>query len=109
MVHIACPECGEDDDLTGAPVADTIEVTCGTCGRVWRRDMTPRCPACGGENVHAALRAIVERSRGTQLSIVGTDVIHLCGDCDPEVVAAYRRSRSPLMPDELPTVHPEDR
>lgn len=108
MADIVCPECGEDDDLTGSPKDDTIEVTCGRCGRAWLRDMTPRCPTCDGENVHAALKAIVERSRGTQLSIMSTEVIHLCADCDPEIVADYRQSKSPLMPDELPTVNPQD-
>ncbi|MEL7207680.1 MAG: hypothetical protein AAGK32_05535 [Actinomycetota bacterium] len=109
MADIVCPECGEDDDLAGTPVDDTIEITCGACTRVWRRDLTPRCERCGGENVHAALKAIVERSRGTQLSIMSTEVIHLCADCEPALVADYRASRSPLMPDDLPTVNPQDR
>jgi predicted RNA-binding Zn-ribbon protein involved in translation (DUF1610 family) len=108
MAEIVCPECGEDDDLSGTPKDDTIEITCAACGRVWERDMTPRCSTCGSENVHAALKANVERSRGTQLSIMSTEVVYLCGDCDPEIVADYRQSRSPLMPDELPTVNPQD-
>ena len=108
MPDIVCPECGEDDDLTGTPKDETIEITSGACGRVWDRDLTPRCAECGGHRMHAALRAIVERSRGTQLSIVSTEVVHLCADCDPEAVARYRRGRSPLMPDELPTVNPQD-
>jgi hypothetical protein len=108
VAEIVCPECGEDDDLAGTPKDETIEITCGACGRTWLRDMTPRCSKCDGENVYAALKAIVERSRGTQLSIVSTEVVQLCNDCDPELVADYRQSKSPLMPDELPTVNPQD-
>jgi len=108
MAEIVCPACGEDDDLAGTPRDETIEITCGACGRVWVRDMTPRCADCDGDNVHAALKAIVERSRGTQLSIMSTEVVYLCADCDPAAVADYRQSKSPLMPDELPTVSPQD-
>lgn len=49
--------------------------------------------------------AILERSRGTQLSVVGTRPVQLCSDCDAEKLAAYHRKRpNPLMPDELPTI-----
>jgi len=109
VADIECPECGEADDLAGHPAGDLIHITCGACDREWDRDPSPRCPTCGGDELHDALRAIVERSRGTQLSIVSTEVVHLCGSCDAEVLARYRRGRSPLMPAELPTVHPEDR
>jgi predicted RNA-binding Zn-ribbon protein involved in translation (DUF1610 family) len=108
MPDISCPACGEDDDLSGTPLDETIEITCGSCGRVWVRDLSPRCDRCGGDRMHGALRAIVERSRGTQLSIVSTEVVYLCADCDPEILARYRRGRSPLMPADLPTVNPED-
>lgn len=105
---LVCPACGEDDDLTGTRQDDeTILITCGACGTEWVRDPRPRCDRCGGDDVEAAVKAVVERSRGTQLSIVGTQVVHLCRDCDRDVLASYRVSRSPLMPDELPTVGPE--
>ena len=52
--------------------------------------------------------AIVERSRGTQLSVVGTRVIHLCPRCDADTLERYQRNLpNPLMPDELPTLGPE--
>jgi len=51
-----------------------------------------------------AVMAMVEKSRGTQLSVVGTRIIHLCTDCDSEALAKFHRNRpNPLMPDELPT------
>ncbi len=50
-----------------------------------------------------AVLAIVEKSRGTQLSVVGTRIVHLCTDCDAETLATFHRNRpNPLMPDELP-------
>lgn len=52
--------------------------------------------------------AIVERSRGTQLSILGTRQISLCSSCDAKVLAHYHEHRpSPLMPTDLPTVGEE--
>ncbi len=54
------------------------------------------------------VQAVVEKGRGTQLSVVGTRVIHLCATCDHAVVRRYFDNRpNPLMPDELPTVGPE--
>lgn len=105
MADLECPECGEDDALVGRPTGEgeVIEITCGQCDRRWERDPSPRCSRCGGDDLFAACKAVVERSRGSQLSIVATEVIHLCMACDAELVGRYRISRSPLMPDELPT------
>lgn len=53
------------------------------------------------------MQAIVEKSRGTQLSVVGTKIVHLCRACDEAVLERYNRNRpNPLMPSELPTVNP---
>jgi hypothetical protein len=49
--------------------------------------------------------AIVEKGRGTQLSVVGTRIVHLCSSCDADTLDRYHRNRpNPLMPDDLPTV-----
>ena len=43
------------------------------------------------------------KGRRTQLSIVGSRVIHLCEECDAATIAYYLRTRpNPLMPDQLP-------
>ena len=103
---IDCPGCGEDEDLTGDrrgdPGNEAITVTCGACGLVWDRDLTPRCPTCGSEDVRTALRSIVDKSRGTQLSIQSMQVVHLCRVCDAEQLAAWNQSNTPLAPTELP-------
>lgn len=100
----SCPRCGELDDLTGHRHESTITVTCGACGWSWDRDPTPKCRRCGGEDLQRVPLAIVEKGRGTQLSVVGTRTVHLCSICDADALDRYHRNRpNPLMPDELPT------
>lgn len=58
--------------------------------------------------MQSAPLAIVEKGRGTQLSVVGTRIVLLCSECDAEALDRYHRNRpNPLMPDELPTIDPE--
>lgn len=105
LMDIECPQCGEADDLAGARDGDIIQLTCGACNHEWPRDLTARCPQCGGEDLQTVPLAIVEKSRGTQLSIVGTRAIYLCSACDAEKLERYHRNRpNPLMPDVLPTI-----
>jgi predicted RNA-binding Zn-ribbon protein involved in translation (DUF1610 family) len=100
-IDIECPSCGETSDLKGAPSRDSIAVTCGI---TWDRSTEPRCSHCGGGNLQPAPLAIVEKSRGTQLSIVGIRTIHLCPACDAETIDRWHRGRPrPLFPDDLPT------
>ena len=103
MSDLVCPACGEADELDGRPDGDGITISCATCGTEWFRDPRPRCDRCDGNDLEPAIKAIVEKSRGSQLSIVATQVVHLCRECDAELLAGYRVSRSPLMPDQLPT------
>jgi endogenous inhibitor of DNA gyrase (YacG/DUF329 family) len=103
-IDIECPSCGETSDLKGAPSGDSIAVTCGTCGITWDRSTEPRCSHCGGGDLQPAPLAIVEKSRGTQLSIVGIRTIHLCPACNAETIDRWHRGRPrPLFPDDLPT------
>ena len=102
-MDIACPRCGESEDLSGTRRGETIALTCGRCAHEWPRDPTARCPKCGGDDLQTVPLAIVEKSRGTQLSVVGTRPISLCSQCDEAKLAGYHRNRpNPLMPDELP-------
>ncbi|MEN8234539.1 MAG: hypothetical protein ABFR89_06405 [Actinomycetota bacterium] len=108
-MSLSCPTCGETERLSGERDGDRIAVTCDHCGTVWHRDLTPRCTKCGSDDIQAVPLAIVEKGRGTQLSVVGTRTINLCSVCDAETLARYHRNRpNPLMPDELPTVAPGD-
>ncbi len=102
MADIACANCGEDENLDGERDGDTISITCASCGLVWDRDLTPICDTCGSDEVRKAYRAIVDKSRGTQLSIQSMRLVYLCPECEPELLADYLASKSPLPPDELP-------
>lgn len=108
-MDIRCPGCGEPDDLSGARHDAGISVTCGRCGTTWERSLTPRCDRCGGEDLQAVHLAILEKSRGTQLSVVGTRVVDLCESCDAAALARYYANLpNPLFPDEIPTFDTEE-
>jgi len=72
-----------------------------------------RCPDCGEEENLLGTRSadsisIVEKSRGTQLSVVGTRPVLLCSLCDAEELRHYHAHRpNPLMPKNLPTTGEE--
>lgn len=103
-LDITCPICGETEELAGRRIEDQIEITCGNCGQTWQRPTTPICAHCGGADLQAVPLAIVEKSRGTQLSVVGIRIIHLCTHCDADAIERWQRNRpNPLLPDELPT------
>ncbi len=103
MPDIECPACGEGEQLNGEPVQSGIRIICEVCDQTWVRDPSPTCKLCESGDVEGAIKAIVEKSRGSQLSIVATQVVYLCRSCDADLLASYRISRSPLMPDQLPT------
>lgn len=103
MIGTRCPVCGEDERLSGAADGDVIRLRCMACGHAWDRDPHPSCRSCGGRDMQAVPKAIVEKSRGTQLSVVGTRTVHLCSHCDRATLELYHRNRpNPLMPDQLP-------
>ena len=81
-LQIECPVCGEADDLIGNR---------------------------HGADLQAVPLAIVEKSRGTQLSMVGIRIIHLCEECDADDIRRWRDNRpNALLPREPPTVGPTD-
>jgi predicted RNA-binding Zn-ribbon protein involved in translation (DUF1610 family) len=106
---IECPMCGETDDLRGERVDEHIDITCGSCGQSWERSTSPVCPTCAGTDLQPVPLAIVEKSRGTQLSVVGIRIVHLCMTCDVEDIDRWQKYRpNPLLPKELPTVGETD-
>ena len=106
MLLVDCPQCGEEENLSGhisgEPVEEVIEVSCDSCGFSWVRDRTPTCPTCSSTDLRQAARSIVEKSRGTQLSIQSIEVIYLCPVCDVADLAAWNQSNTPLRPREMP-------
>ncbi|NND74950.1 MAG: hypothetical protein HKN44_08075 [Ilumatobacter sp.] len=100
-LDIVCPACSSDEHLTGRPVGDgTIELTCAACQVKWQRDPRPRCPACGGDDLYHKPQLILEKSRGTQMSIQGIHVEYGCHDCEP-VEVRVRGGQPTHLPDRL--------
>jgi hypothetical protein len=100
VVEIVCVDCGTDDHLRGTPRADgTIAVSCDGCGSTWVRDPRPTCPTCGGTDMEAAPRLLVEKSRGSQMSIQGVHREFLCRVCDADRISATRDGH---LPERLP-------
>ena len=103
-MDIACPSCGESESLRGSRLDDSIALTCERCGHKWLRDLKPVCSQCGGSDMQQVPLAILEKGRGTQLSVVGTRPISLCSQCDAATLAKYHANRpNPLLPDDIPT------
>jgi hypothetical protein len=96
MVDIECATCGTDEYLRGDRLPDdTIRLTCEQCGASWVRDPRPSCPKCGGTEMEAAPRVIVEKSRGSQMSIQGVQREFLCRVCDADQISARRDGHLP--------------
>jgi len=103
-LDIYCPHCDEQEDLAGDRFEDRITITCNACGESWERDLTSRCSECEGIDLENVPMAIVEKSRGTQLSVVGIRMIELCRACDAETIDRWQANRpNPLLPEDLPT------
>lgn len=108
-MDIACI-CGETNALHGDQIDGTIQLTCDSCGHSWTRNPASVCDNCGSQDLQTVPLAIVEKGRGTQLSVVGVRSVSLCSSCDKQRLREYHDHRpNPLMPDELPNVAPEER
>jgi len=105
VAEISCPACGETEELRGERRDRLIALVCEVCKAEWVRDpgARPACDRCDGTDMREAVQAVVEKSRGTQLSIQSFRQRWLCPDCDAEVYDKYKISNRPLPPDELPT------
>ena len=103
-MEVVCPNCGEQEALRGTPRGETILLYCEQCEYKWKRDLTATCRQCGGTDMQQVPLAILEKGRGTQLSVVGTRPIQLCSACDAETLRVYHSNRpNPLMPADIPT------
>ena len=108
LPSIRCSACGESEALSGTRRDNGIDLMCESCGNTWTRPLEKRCSKCGSDDLQTVPLAIVERSRGTQLSVVGTRPIDLCSVCDAAELEHYHANRpNPLMPSSLPTVGEE--
>lgn len=96
--EIVCTTCGTDDHLSGTRRDDLIELHCSECDIRFTRDPRPSCRECDGFEMEAMPRVIVEKSRGSQMSIQGIQREFLCRRCDEVEI---RRQRDGHLPERL--------
>ncbi len=97
-IEITCPACGTDEHLLGRPEGEIIRITCTACDLTWDRLTAPHCDRCGGRDMVCVPEVLVERSRGTQMSIMGVQPHYRCRLCD---AAELARPRAGHLPDTL--------
>lgn len=105
-MSVTCPACGEEEALQGRREGEMIAVTCQACSTEWIRDPNrPTCARCGSDDIISAPKAVVDKSRGTQLSVLATTTVHYCRSCDREELEAYLAAPGGrlIMPTDLPT------
>lgn|GEM_PF-3313288 len=82
MIEITCPACGEHEDLRGERRDGEVAVVCGACGASFVRDLTPRCTACGSEDlVPVPTNLLEDAGRGEQRAPTGIVDRLLCWEC----------------------------
>lgn len=82
MAVVACPACGEDEDLRGQRSDEGLVLSCERCGHRWNRDLTPRCGLCGSEDLEVVPTSVLEEAgRGEQRTPSGIRDLHVCWDC----------------------------
>lgn len=86
-LEIVCPNCATDDHLSGERRDQVIVITCAGCGLDWERPVAPHCGTCGSTDVVAHPVSLLERSRGTQMSITAMHIETLCRTCDADRLA----------------------
>lgn len=97
VTQIVCTACGTDDHLSGSPRDDDlIELHCSACDVTFTRDPRPSCPKCGGFEMEAMPKVLLEKSRGSQLSIQGVQREFLCRKCDDEQIHEHRDGHLPV-------------
>lgn len=89
MALVACPSCGEQEDLAGERRGEQILVTCGRCGTGFDRDTSPTCSLCGSGDLEAVATTILrEAGRGEQWAPSGLRVAWYCWTCTGQDVTS---------------------
>lgn len=99
MPLVACPRCGEDEDLTGTRDGQTILLTCGSCRQTWDRDTRLVCGLCGSEDIEGIPTSTLEDAgRGEQRTPTGIHLVYYCWNCQSNDVRSSTPQPGPQPP-----------
>lgn len=99
MPMIACPNCGEDEDLTGERLGEAITLTCGACDLRWNRDTEPVCALCGSTDIEGiATSTLEEHGRANVRAPSGIRLAYYCWNCRGKDVTSSEPLRGPYPP-----------
>jgi len=79
-IQITCPNCGERENHRAERVEGKPQITCLSCGHRWIRDPYD-CPECGQRALKPIRKALYQKARGTQQSIIGFRIAKECANC----------------------------
>lgn len=93
MAVVACPNCGEDERLTGETDGEAILLLCEVCAHRWERGTQPRCGLCGSHDVEGIpTSTLQEAGRGEQRTPSGIRLRAYCWTCrGDDVTSAHPR------------------
>jgi hypothetical protein len=94
-LDIRCPNCATDEHLRGTRQDAVIVIVCESCDLSWERPVAPHCATCGSTDVVAHPVPLIERSRGTQMSITAMHIETLCRTCDADRLAERHEGHLP--------------
>lgn len=99
MPVVACPVCGEDDELSGERVDQRILLTCGACGHRWDRDTRLRCGVCGSEDIEGVPTSTLEEAgRAGVRTPSGIRLVYYCWSCQANDVTSTSPLEGPQPP-----------
>lgn len=99
MPRVACPECGEDDELSGQRSVGAILLTCGRCGHRWDRDTRLVCALCGSEDIEGVPTSTLEEAgRAGVRTPSGIRLVYYCWSCRGQDVTSTTPRPGPNPP-----------
>lgn len=99
MPTVACPACGEDDELSGERRGDDIVLTCDRCGEVWDRNLRLVCRLCGSDDIEGIRTSTLEEAgRAGVRTPSGIRFVYYCWSCRGNEVRSMTPDPGPHPP-----------
>jgi hypothetical protein len=96
---VACPACGEDEEVSGQRRGDGIALTCDRCGEVWDRDLRLVCRLCGSEDIEGIHTSTLEEAgRAGVRTPSGIRLVYYCWSCRGNEVRSTTPDPGPHPP-----------